>query len=189
MRYFINKMLIDPDFQEATMRILKFAKGRDVLHPLRVEFEQNELLATFYKELYEWMMQNIQYVHDAIGSEYVRNPMRSLYLASGDCDCMVTLYLSFYMKLCSMVGIKGTHFRVMLASDTKTPTHVFAMLLIGGSWYGVDITNKKAAFGWFPDFKNYWVALDSTENLFPNPITHKFSKIKLRKISLTKPVK
>ena len=186
MRYFITKMIVDPEFQEATMRIMKYAPGRDAIKSGKVEFEQNGFIRLFYIELYEWMMKHMQYVHDAIGNEYVRNPLTTLYLASGDCDCFSTAYLSTIACYFTMVGIKGTQFRVILAGDTKVPQHVFPMVKIGKDWFAVDITNKKGKFGWFPKFNNYWVVIDSEVNLFADPTTHKLKKLKKKKIKLNK---
>ncbi len=177
MRYFIVKMIDDPDFHEATMKIIKYAKGRYELSNVEVEREQVFFIYEFYKKFYEWMVHSIQYVHDAINNEHVRNPLLTLFYGGADCDDFVTTYCSGNACAAAMMGIKGSAFRVILAGNDNSPSHVFTQVLIGGSWVSVDITNPKEPFGWMPPFKNYWIGFTSDDLCSGK-------KLKMKKIKL-----
>lgn len=99
------------------------------------------------RQLFEWVRDNIRWTRDVYGVETLATPIRTLEMASGDCDDMSTLLASLYLAVGFPVRF------VVVANNPKYPksfSHVFVEVDVTGEgdWVPADPSHPRAKFGW-----------------------------------------
>jgi len=96
--------------------------------------------------IFQYVHDNIAYVRDPIGVEFVKSPAITLATRSGDCDDQSVVFSA----LAESIGLK-TRFKAIKA-DPKYPmefTHVYSQAEIPGKgWVTADTIVPQAKFGW-----------------------------------------
>ncbi len=98
------------------------------------------------KAVYYFVRNNIEYVADPLGFEYVEDPKEVLYTKAGDCE-------SGSLVLASLMGAIGLDYELVFI-----PSHVFLRIKLNealkrykqGNWVYLDWTCKNCRFGELP---------------------------------------
>lgn len=112
--------------------------------------ESNDLQALF-SAVATFVLENVVYVPDPIGAEYVRSPVQLLRdyeaqgQAQGDCDDHVLLANSLFNAL----GFK-TRVVALKVYNAATFDHVISSVQIAGTWYDFDPCNKADPYHVYP---------------------------------------
>ena len=95
------------------------------------------------RALFEFVRDQIRYVHDTNGVETIQWPTVTLSVGQGDCDDKASL-------LASLLETIGHPSRFVAVGKTPgTYSHVFVQTLLGAKWVSLDAT-MNVPMGWAP---------------------------------------
>lgn len=107
------------------------------------------------RRIYEFVRDEIQYIHDPLGVEEIQSPQTTIRLGSGDCDDKAVLLVSMLMA----IGFETCLFVADLDND-NLPDHVYAGVYIPSApEYCKPFPHKRLSDG--KDFHD-WIPLDPT---------------------------
>lgn len=130
MRNFVHLYKSDPSVRGLALELVRSLPPKDRLNEIRV--------------LFEYVRDNIRYVHDIAGIETLQTPPATIELEAGDCDDKSTLLAALlasigYRSRFIAVGYRG-------AGDYQ---HVYVEADHDGTWIPLDATMARP-FGWRP---------------------------------------
>jgi len=111
------------------------------------------------KDIYEWVRDNISYVCDPAGREYIQYPEETLESKGGDCDDQAVLLASLLLAVgfrASLIFVPNHVYVAAYVPDAPEDVRTFARKekKDGTNWYdwiGMDPTCTGCSFGQLPD--------------------------------------
>lgn len=139
--------VLEPTLGETVGWMKKFAREgseSEEVHEVVRQICQDLVEGDYASEcaaIYYWMRQNIRYMRDPPGVEYVQTPKRLLKTRAGDCDDMAVL-------IAAMLLVCGNPCRFVLAGFAPggPPSHVFVEVRTPHGWHALDpVANRLSA--------------------------------------------
>lgn len=96
------------------------------------------------RAVFEWVKRNIRYTQDIRDVETLKTPDATVYSGQGDCDDKSTLVST----LLESIGYK-TRFVAVGMNEPGIFEHVYAEVILGTRWLGMDTTELQP-LGWIP---------------------------------------
>lgn len=125
-----------------TLRTMKRLANRDSSHEMIkkiVEQLKDCCTCCEIENIYKIVVDNIQYVSDPVGEEYVRAPIHCLQERAGDCDDMSTLFAC----LCKALGIPVMYKAIAWRRHEYTHVYCLAYMKKYNKWVVCDPVMKK----------------------------------------------
>ena len=95
--------------------------------------------------VYNWIVQNIAFVRDPVGTDLYMTPDVILHTGAGDCDDLAILFATFMESLGHPAG-----FLAIREPGSPTYNHVIAITRIGSRWICADCSMPSAGLGYCP---------------------------------------
>ena len=125
-----------------TLRTMKRLANRDSSHAMikKIAEQVKDCCSCCELEnIYKIVVDNIKYVSDPVGEEYVRSPIHCLRERSGDCDDMSTLYAC----LCKALNIPVVFKAIAWRRHEYTHVYCLAYMSKYKKWVVADPVMKK----------------------------------------------